>query len=114
MPTVLRRLVPIVFVVILLAALAPETMAATTHLYPNQSLGNRGTDVRAIQGLLRAHGVAVANTGIFEATTRDAVVTFQSTHGLPVDGVVRMYAKSFAGTVGGDAARRLRDVGTRR
>jgi peptidoglycan hydrolase-like protein with peptidoglycan-binding domain len=89
MPTVLRRLVPIVFVVILLAALAPETMAATTHLYPNQSLGNRGTDVRAIQGLLRAHGVAVANTGIFEATTRDAVMTFQSTHGLPVDGVVR-------------------------
>ena len=89
MPTVLRHLVPVVFAVILLAALAPGPMAATTHPYPNQSLGNRGTDVRAIQGLLRAHGVAVANTGIFETTTRDAVMTFQSTHGLPADGVVR-------------------------
>src|SRR4249919_1794479 len=89
MPTVLRRLVPVAFAVILLAALAPGTMAATTHLYPNQSLGNRGTDVRAIQGLLRAHGVAIGNTGIFETTTRAAVMTFQSAHGLTANGVVR-------------------------
>src|SRR6478736_6348079 len=89
MPTVIRRLVPVAFAVILLAALAPGTMAATTRVFPNQSLGNRGTDVRAIQGLLRAHGIAIANTGIFAISTRDAVMTFQSTHGLTADGVVR-------------------------
>ena len=64
-------------------------MAATTHAFPNQSLGNRGTDVRAIQGLLRAHGVAIANDGIFGTTTRDAVMTFQAANGLTADGVVR-------------------------
>ena len=63
MPTVLRRLLPVVFATLLLAALAPGAMAATTHAFPNQSLGNRGSDVRAIEGLLRAHGLAAANDG---------------------------------------------------
>ena len=53
-----RRLLPIAFALLALAAMAPGTAAAgpSTAAFPNQSLGNRGADVRAIQGLLRAHG----------------------------------------------------------
>src|SRR3954447_9293312 len=89
MTTVPRRLLPALFVTLLLAALAPGAMAATTHAFPNQSLGNRGSDVRAIQGLLRARGSTIAIDGVFGTTTRDAVVAFQSANGVPADGVVR-------------------------
>src|SRR3954451_7654139 len=89
MPTALRRLIPVVFATLLLAALAPGAMAATTRAFPNQSLGNRGSDVRAIQGLLRARGSTIAVDGTFGPTTRDAVVAFQSASGVSADGVVR-------------------------
>ncbi|MFL5642072.1 MAG: penicillin-insensitive murein endopeptidase [Chloroflexota bacterium] len=89
MPIVLRRLIPVVFATLLLAALAPGAMAATTHSFPNQSLGNRGSDVRAIQGLLRARGSTIVVDGTFGPTTRDAVMAFQAAHGLTADGVVR-------------------------
>ena len=86
MPIVLRRLVPLAFALLLLAALAPGTSAASTHAFPVQSLGNRGSDVRAIQGLLRAHGATIAVDGIFGTTTKDAVKAFQAANGLSVDG----------------------------
>ena len=89
MPTILRRLIPVVFATLLLAALAPGAMAATTHAFPNQSIGNRGTDVRAIQGLLRARGATIGIDGIFGTTTRDAVAAVQTASGLTADGVVR-------------------------
>jgi peptidoglycan hydrolase-like protein with peptidoglycan-binding domain len=89
MPTTLRRLVPFAFAILLLAALAPGTMAATTHRFPSQALGNRGSDVKAIQGLLRARGATIAVDGIFGTTTRDAVATFQAANALSVDGIVR-------------------------
>src|SRR3954471_23895733 len=89
MPTVLRRLIPVVFATLLLAALAPGAMAATPPSCPNQSLGNRGSDVRAIQGLLRARGSTIVVDGTFGPTTRDAVMAFQAAHGLTADGVVR-------------------------
>jgi peptidoglycan hydrolase-like protein with peptidoglycan-binding domain len=88
MPNALRRLVPVAFAAILLVAIAPVASASTTHAFPNQSLGNRGTDVKAIQGLLRAHGATIAVDGIFGTTTRDAVETFQAANLLTANGVV--------------------------
>ena len=38
--------------------------------YPTQSLGNRGADVRAIQGLLTANGVPTSVNGLFRTTDR--------------------------------------------
>jgi peptidoglycan hydrolase-like protein with peptidoglycan-binding domain len=87
MQHVLSRLVPIVFVVLVFVANAPAAAAATAA-FPNQSLGNRGADVRAVQGLLRARGVPVAIDGVFGATTVEAVKTFQVTTGLAATGVV--------------------------
>ena len=47
-----RRLLPIVGAVLLLLAVAGQVAALSTY-YPIQSLGNRGSDVRALQYLLR-------------------------------------------------------------
>ena len=87
MPTAARRLVPVAFALLLLAATAPG-VAAFTARFPNQSLGNRGADVRAVQGFLVARSVAVSIDGVFGATTQAAVTTFQTTHGLTANGVV--------------------------
>jgi len=87
MPTATRRLVPVAFALLLLAATAPG-VAGFTARFPTQSLGNRGADVRAIQGLLVFRGVPVAIDAVFGATTQAAVTTFQATHGLTPNGVV--------------------------
>jgi peptidoglycan hydrolase-like protein with peptidoglycan-binding domain len=65
-------------------AFAPPTAAAP--LYPNQSLGNRGVDVKALQGLLMHHGAPLRVDGVFGAATDQAVRVFQANHGLPVNG----------------------------
>jgi hypothetical protein len=44
--------------------------------------------VRSAQYLLRARGASVAVDGVFGARTRAAVVAFQRSHGLVVDGVI--------------------------
>jgi peptidoglycan hydrolase-like protein with peptidoglycan-binding domain len=62
--------------------------AAAAPLYPNQSQGNRGADVKAIQGLLRHHGEGPPIDGIYGASTTSAVMAFQASHGLTVDGQV--------------------------
>src|SRR3954451_18062540 len=92
MPTVTRLLHPAVLAAVLLCALAPTTAAATSRPFPNLSFGNHGSDVRAIQGLLRAHGVAVAIDAKFGMATREAVVAFQTAQGLTADGVRRVKA----------------------
>jgi len=83
-----RRLLPLALAGLVLLATAPGA-AAVTIGYPTQSLGDRGVDVRAIQGLLTQRGLPVALDGVFGATTRDRVIAFQTAHGLPADGVVR-------------------------
>jgi len=83
-----RRLVPVLFALLLLAITAPGA-AAYTARFPTQSLGNRGADVRALQGLLLAHGIPAAVDGVFGTSTRDGVATFQAGHALTPDGVVR-------------------------
>ncbi|MFP5341376.1 MAG: penicillin-insensitive murein endopeptidase [Candidatus Limnocylindria bacterium] len=63
--------------------------ATVPSAFPHQSVGNRGVDVKAIQGFLRHHGVlADPVDGIFGASTEAAVKAFQSARGLPADGRV--------------------------
>ncbi len=57
--------------------------------YPVLSLGNRGSDVVALQHLLRHHGLAVDAGGFFDGRTRSALAGFQGAHGLSDDGVAR-------------------------
>ena len=71
---------------------APTTLAAAPIAWPTQSLGDRGTDVLAIQHLLRARLPAGSpkppTDGRFEASTVAAVRAFQAGVGLPVNGIV--------------------------
>ena len=71
----------------LFLAMAPTTAAFTTR-YPTQSLGNRGSDVRAAQGFLLARGYSTPSDGIFGTATRSAVIDFQMAYGLPANGIV--------------------------
>ena len=87
MPHAIRRLIPAAFAVLLLAATAPGT-AAVTIAFPTQSLGNRGVDVQAVQGLLLAHDIPSAIDGSFSAATVEAVKTFQAANGLTANGIV--------------------------
>ncbi len=77
---------------VLVLAFAPSALALTTlaltDRYPTQSLGNRGSDVRAVQGFLISRGFPVTLDGIFGTTMRDAVRTFQASKGLTANGIV--------------------------
>jgi peptidoglycan hydrolase-like protein with peptidoglycan-binding domain len=83
----LRRLLPLVAAVALVAASAPQ-VAALSASYPQASAGNRGANVRALQYLLRDHGAIIGVTGIFDAPTIAAVKAFQAASGLTADGEV--------------------------
>ncbi|HWG89228.1 MAG TPA: penicillin-insensitive murein endopeptidase [Candidatus Thermoplasmatota archaeon] len=56
--------------------------------FPTQSRGNRGSDVMAIQYLLRHRGYSVSVDGIFGSGTESAVKSFQTNNGLTADGIV--------------------------
>jgi peptidoglycan hydrolase-like protein with peptidoglycan-binding domain len=82
------RLLFIALSVGLLLWVGTGTAAAGMPSYPHQSLGNRGSNVRAIQGFLRQQGIVLRITGIFDAPTVDAVKQFQTARSLPVTGMV--------------------------
>jgi putative peptidoglycan binding protein/penicillin-insensitive murein endopeptidase len=83
------RLPLIALVVALLSVAAAGVAAAGTPIYPHQSAGNRGSDVRALQGLLRERGATdLYISGIFDTPTVAAVRAFQTARGLPVTGMV--------------------------
>jgi peptidoglycan hydrolase-like protein with peptidoglycan-binding domain len=93
--------------VLVASLLGTATAAAAGPKYPHQSLGNRGADVRAIQGLLRHHGATdLAIDGVFGATTRAKVAAFQAARGLPATGQVdgftwiRLLVRLSAGSTG--------------
>lgn len=86
MPRRVRLLLPTLLALVALTSLAPGA-AALTVVYPTLSLGNRGSDVRALQATLIDKGYPQTFDGIFGTVTRDAVKGFQSTHGLTVTGV---------------------------
>ena len=49
---------------------------------------NTGEDVRFLQELLGKHGFTVEQNGVFDETTRQAVIEFQKEHQLDADGIV--------------------------
>jgi peptidoglycan hydrolase-like protein with peptidoglycan-binding domain len=65
-------------------------MSDTTATEPTLRQGDEGVDgwVEYLQHLLNGHGLAVPVSGSFDATTQQAVITFQLRNGLLVDGVV--------------------------
>jgi peptidoglycan hydrolase-like protein with peptidoglycan-binding domain len=90
---------------------SPVSAASTLHQFPTQTLGDRGTDVQAIQLLLTDRDPSLAPDsavapgtrmqaspfpgtlhltidGVFGATTRDAVSAFQRSVGLAPNGRV--------------------------
>jgi peptidoglycan hydrolase-like protein with peptidoglycan-binding domain len=61
---------------------------ASTASFPTIKRGAAGSTVRALQYLLNYRGVSLTVDGSFGANTETAVRSFQSSHGLTVDGVV--------------------------
>jgi peptidoglycan hydrolase-like protein with peptidoglycan-binding domain len=57
-------------------------------VWPTQSVGTSGADVRTVQYLLDVHGPAIPVDGVFGPGTRTAVQNFQTGHSLTADGVV--------------------------
>ncbi len=82
-----RALLALLAGVLLVLAVASPAAALST-VYPVQSLGNRGSEVRALQYLLRHHGRSLAVDGVFGSTTQTAVAAHQKAKGLRVTGVV--------------------------
>jgi peptidoglycan hydrolase-like protein with peptidoglycan-binding domain len=82
------------------------TAAAGMPIYPHQSTGNRGSNVMAIQGLLRHHGAVLRISGVFDAPTVTALAEFQASRGMPVTGMAdgatwsRMLVRLAAGSTG--------------
>jgi hypothetical protein len=63
--------------------------SAAAPIYPHQSVGDRGSDVRALQGLLRQQTAPnLYISGIFDSATVAAVRAFQTARALPVTGMV--------------------------
>lgn len=73
---------------VLLASLFGAGSAAAAPYYPHQSVGNRGVDVKAIQGFLRHRGATIAVDGFFGTSTEAAVRAFQQRSGIQVTGRV--------------------------
>jgi peptidoglycan hydrolase-like protein with peptidoglycan-binding domain len=63
-------------------------MSSSIQPWPIVRRGDGAHPVPTLQHLLRAHGQNIAVDGIFGPLTEAAVRTVQSSHGLPVDGVV--------------------------
>jgi peptidoglycan hydrolase-like protein with peptidoglycan-binding domain len=86
--------------------------ASAAPPFPHQSHGNRGVDVKAIQGLLRHHGGGLLVDGIFGTSTERAVKAFQTANGLTVNGRVdektwlKLLVRIESGS-GGEAVRAL-------
>jgi peptidoglycan hydrolase-like protein with peptidoglycan-binding domain len=76
----------LVVIALLLAPARGEAFGAA--FYPTQSVGNRGTDVGAIQLLLRHRGLTTPFDRNFGAQTVAAVKAFQSRAALTVNGIV--------------------------
>lgn len=81
-----RILLCAITVLLCLGILLPAYTQAAS--WPNYSRGDRGTNVKTIQYLLRAHGQSLAVDESFGPETESRVRDFQRQKGLSVDGVV--------------------------
>lgn len=67
----------------------PETPKAPSMGRKLVQLGSSGSEVRILQGLLREHtNLTIAVDGIFGPLTKEAVIKYQTNHGLKIDGIV--------------------------
>jgi peptidoglycan hydrolase-like protein with peptidoglycan-binding domain len=66
-----------------LSLLAPAQVSAASNgpIYPTQSVGDRGTDVRAIQLMLTASGFPVTASGVYNAATQATVIAWKTANG---------------------------------
>jgi peptidoglycan hydrolase-like protein with peptidoglycan-binding domain len=106
-----RRFLPLAGALVLLFAIAGHVAALSTY-YPIQTVGNRGSDVRALQYLLRAAGRSVVVDGYFGTSTKKAVIAHQTARGLPATGLVndptwRSLTPNLSVGSSGDAVRAL-------
>ncbi len=80
-----RRLLPLLLATlgtVVALAVPASALAAPDTGYPPQSLGDRGTDVRAIQLLLTSRGFPTAADGVFSSSTQAAVVAWKTATGI--------------------------------
>ena len=80
-----RRLLPFLLATlgtVVALAVPASALAAPDTGYPPQSLGDRGTDVRAIQLLLTSRGFPTAADGVFSSSTQAAVVAWKTATGI--------------------------------
>ena len=87
----MNRHVKRLFVAAVVVALLPalQVQAFSGAFFHTQSVGNRGSDVKAIQYLLNARiSAGLGADGVFGAGTESAVKNFQRSRGLTADGVV--------------------------
>ena len=63
-------------------------MSGTLSPWPVVQNGNQGHPIRALQFLLRAHGLNLAVDGMFGPATEAAVKAFQTGKGMTADGIV--------------------------
>src|SRR4051794_41956711 len=78
--------------VLLVHAPAPAAAGWSDVAFPTQSLGDRGTDVSAVQLLLRARGLVLPADGVFGPSTVTAVKFFEGGKGEGAPGVVDRWA----------------------
>ena len=83
------RLLLIVFAVGILSVAGAGVASAGAPIYPHQSVGNRGSNVRAIQGLLRQQTAPdLYISGVFDASDGRRGPCLPDGRGLPVTGMV--------------------------
>lgn len=68
---------------------------------PTLQLGDRGSQVIALQESLAASGFRAGVRGVFDVATQDAVKRFQQAKGLTVDGIVGWQTKTALPAIGG-------------
>lgn len=84
----LRVALVVALTAVLLSVLPASALARAQ--FPVQSVGDRGSDVTALQHLLRGRGQSTAVTGYFGSDTRQAVAAFQRSAGLSDTGVANV------------------------
>ncbi|GER87900.1 hypothetical protein KDW_20620 [Dictyobacter vulcani] len=78
----------LLFLILSSVMLVMQPAIAQAASWPAYSRGSNGENVRSLQYMLRQHGYNIAADGDFGPNTESAVRSFQSSHGLGVDGVV--------------------------
>ncbi len=85
-----RALLTLTVAVLAFGAAVPSVLAGTTATarFPTQSLGDRGTDVQAIQLLATGRGFPIVVDGVFGPSTVAGVKGFQTLAGVQPTGIV--------------------------